>query len=338
MTFLQIRQQITAGKLAPIYYLHGQEGYFIDKLVKLLETDGVVLQAGEAAFNRAILYGPETNARAIVNECRSFPVMANHRLVVVKEAHRLAKAEVDKLGGYLQQPVPSTVLVLAFKDRKGGFPKKAVDAMDKRAVNFHAKKLYDRDVQQFVESLLQESGMEVEPGIAQILVANLGLNLGLIENELEKMLIYLKATQQTKLTKAFVYEMINVDKEFNVFELIGALSEKQAFKAHMIIDRLTQNTKINPPTVVVSNLFRFYHYVALVHRHKLRDPNSVKHQFGVNYFQAKDYIAAASRYPLKQVYANLGYIEHTDRQLKGLVTSYMDDRHLLKTLVWRLLG
>lgn len=337
MNFLQIRQDIQQGKIAPVYYLHGEEGYFIDKILGMLDAPGVVLQPGEEAFNRAVLYGPEANASKVVNECRSFPVMANRRLVILKEAHRMAKPEVEKLATYVQQPVPSTVLVMAFKDRKVGLPKKAVEAMGKKGVNFHAKKLYERDVQQWVDNLLQETGVEVDSGIAQILVANLGLNLNLIENELEKMLIYLKATQQAKLSKGFVYEMINVDKEFNVFELIGALSQKQTYRAHLIIDRLTQNTKINPPTVVVSNLFRFFHYVALVHRYKLRDPNSVKNQFGVNYYQAKDYVTAAGRYPLGQVYANLGYIAHADRQLKGLVPTHMDDRHVLKTLVWQVL-
>ncbi|MEO1413952.1 MAG: DNA polymerase III subunit delta [Bacteroidota bacterium] len=339
MAFQEIIQNIGAQKFAPVYYLHGEETFFIDKIVEALDEKGAVLQPGEDAFNRTLMYGPETSASQLVNACRSFPVMAQRRLVILKEAHRMPKNEIEKLVPYFSQPVPSTVLVMAFKDRRVGLPKAAITALGKHGgVDLHAKKLYDRDVTQWVERILKTSGLKSEPGIAEILVTNLGLNLNLIENELEKMWVFLKATGQDTLTKAFVFEMINVDKEFNVFELIGALSHRKVFQAHMIIDRLTQNTKIHAPTLVVSNLFRFFHYVALVHRHQLRDPNSIKHKLGVNYFQARDYARASSLYPLGIVYRNLGYIEEVDRTLKGLIPTHTSERHLLKTLVWRLLN
>ncbi len=334
----QIIKDIKEKKFKPIYYLHGEEEYFMDKILKALDTPGVVLQAGEESFNREVLYGPETNISKIVNACRSFPMMASHRLVILKEAHRLNKADNDKLPSYLQQPVPSTIFVLIYRDKRAGLPKKGVEAVKKSGIDFHAKKLYDRDVQQVVEQILKESGFETDPGIPAILVANLGTNLNLIENELEKMFVLLKATQKTKLSKSFVYEMINVDKEFNVFELVNALSERKTYQAHMIIDRLTQNTKINPPTLIVSNLFRFFHYVALVHRYRFKDPNSIKNQLKVNYFQARDYLNGSRSFDLRRTYRNLGYIEEVDRSLKGMMPTHMDERHQLKTLIWKLLS
>lgn len=338
MTYHQLSKSIQAGKLAPVYYLHGEESFLIDKLYHLLEKEGTVLQAHEVDFNRELFYGPETQASQLVSACRSFPVMASRRLILVKEAHRMNNKELEKLTPYLKQPVPSSVLVMLFKDRRAGLPKAAADAVKKTGVDFHAKKLYDRDVQQWVDLLIQDRGLDYDSDIPALLVSNLGLNLHLIENELDKMFIYLKATQQPKLTRDFVFQMINVDKEFNAFELVSALSQRQSQRCHLIVDRLTQNTKVNPPTLVVGTLFRFFHHLALVHRHQLRDPNSVKNQLKINYFQARDCIAATRHYPVAKVYRNLGYIENADQRLKGMISTQMDEAHTLKTLIWRLLN
>jgi DNA polymerase-3 subunit delta len=337
MTFDQILSSIKARKFAPIYYLHGEESWFIDRIVSALEEDGTVISSAEAAFNRTLCYGPETTASQLVNACRSFPVMANHRLVILKEGQRLKKNEAEKLQSYLEKPVPSTILVMAFKGRNAGLPKKAEKALHKSAVNFYAKKLYERDVQGWVQQQIQAAGFTADPGIPGILTTNLGIEIGLIENELEKMFIYLKATQQNHLKQAFVYETINIDKEFNAFELVNALSQRNVYRAHLIVDRLTQNTKINPPILTINSLFRFFHNLALVHKYQLRDPNSIKHQLRVNYFQAKDYAAAKNKYSVAQTYRNIGLIEQADLTLKGQVPTLMDGRHLLKTLVWQLL-
>ena len=198
--------------------------------------------------------------------------------------------------------------------------------------------MYDREVQQWVSGHLKDSGLDHDPDIPSILVSNLGNHIPLIENELQKMFIYLKATQQAKLTREFVYEMINIDKEFNVFELIAALSKRDVKRVHLIMDRLTQNQKLNPPILTLNNLFRFFTNVALVHTHQLRDPNSIKHQLNVNYYAARDYAIARDKYPLRIVYRNLWYIKEADLKLKGLTPSHMDQPHLLKTLAWQLVS
>ena len=338
MTFNQILKQIKAKDFSPIYYLHGVESYFIDKIATALNEDGVVLNASEKAFNREIFYGPESTASKVVNACRSFPVMAAKRLVILKEAHRMNKNELDKLTAYLEQPVPSTVLVLVFKGRNAGLPKKAAKAAEKAGTVFHAKKMYEQDVQQWVNQYLTDSPFEFDPGVPGILVTNLGTNINLIENELSKMFIFLQATKQTHLKLDFVYQMINVDKEFNIFELINALGKRDQFRSNMIIDRLSQNPKLNPPVLTVGGLFRFFHNLALIKRFQLRDANSVKHKLGVNYYAAKDYLTASNKFDLGKIYRNIGYIHDADLQLKGMIPSNMDNSHVLKTLVWKLLN
>ena len=334
MTFQQIQQQIEGGKFAPVYYLHGVEGYFIDKLVGLLEEK--VLNPSEEAFNKEVFYGNSIQLAKVINSCKSFPMMANHRLVMLKEAQQVQKKEWDRLVDYVKAPSASTVLVLAFKGRNTGLSKSCEKALSSACVNYHAKKLYENDIQKWVQTMMQEKAIEADPGIPAILTSNLGTNISLIENELDKMLIYLKATGQSQLRKDFVFDMINVDKEFNVFELIQALSQKNRYRAHLIIDRLTQNAKINPPVLTLNALFRFFDHLALVHTYKLRDPNAIKHQLKVNYYAAKDYAAAKEKYSLGQTYRNIRLIQETDQALKGLISTQMGDRHLLKTLVWEL--
>lgn len=338
MTLTQILAQIKEKKFAPVYYLHGEESWFIDKIIDELDKDGSVMTVSEASFNRSLLYGADTNASQIVQACRSFPVMAQYRLVIVKEAQRLNKAEWAKMQTYFENLVPSTVLVLAFKDRSTALPKPAVAAIKKKGgVNFHARKLYEKDVQQWISGQIKDAGFQSDPQIPFILSTNLGTNISHIENELEKMFIYLRANKQTELKKDFVYQMIQVDKNFNVFELVHALAGRDKYNAHMIADRLTRNDKINPPILTLNGLFRFYQNLAMVHRFQLRTTEAIKNQLNVNYYQALDYQLASKNYNLRQTYRNISYLKEVDLSLKGMIPTHMQARHLLKTLVWKIL-
>lgn len=338
MKYAEILRQIQKQQLSPVYYLHGEEGYFLDKITEALLAEGAVVTAAEASFNRDIFYGPETTAQQILSSCRSFPVMAARRLVVVKEAHRLNKKEIDKLTGYFAQPVPSTVLVLLFKDAKVALPKEAATHIGKSGVDFPSPKMYDKDVIAWATHLIQEAGYTFPPELPPFLVDNLGTNLPLIENELEKIFITLKAGGKTAIDMNLIYEFIQVDKEFNTFELVHALALRDMPRAHLIIDKLARNQKNNPAVLTVSSLFRFFHNVALVHRHQLKDPNSIRNQLGANFYQAKDFAEASRRYPPHIVFRNIGYIQRADLQLKGIEYTGLDESHVLKTLLWQLMN
>ncbi|MEL6253481.1 MAG: DNA polymerase III subunit delta [Bacteroidota bacterium] len=339
MTLNQILSQIKEKKFAPVYYLHGEETWFIDKIMDALDADGAVMTASEASFNRTLLYGAETQAAQMVQACRSFPVMAQYRLVLVKEAQRVNKAEWEKMKAYFENPVPSTVLVLAFRDRNAGLPKASVTALGKKGgVNFHAKKLYEKDVQHWIAGQIKDSDFEADPQIPFILSANLGTDIAHIENELEKMFIFLKAHNKKELKQDFVYQMIQVDKRFNVFELVHAIAGRENYKAHMIVDRLTQNEKINPPILTINGLFRFFHNLALVHRFQLRTTDSIKNQLKVNYYQAKDYQLASRNFNLAQTYRNISFLKEVDLSMKGMLSTHLSSRELVKTLVWKMLN
>ena len=333
--FNQIKSDISKNDIKPLYFLGGEESFFIDSLMK--ELDQHVLTPAEEAFNKTLLYGGEFQLAQLIQTCRSFPVMANRRLVLVKEAQKIPKADWAKLEAYWKNPVPSTVLALACKVKNLPVGKAAIKNIQQHGVFFHAKKMYDRDVLAWLTDYLKETGLQFDTKVPGILVTNLGTNVPLIVNELNKILVYLKATKQDSIKEDFVYEMINVDKEFNVFELIGAISTRNKSKSHMIIDRLTQNTKLNPPILIISALYRFFYNVSLVWDYQLRDPNAVKNQLGVTYYAAKDYLMAKTKFPRPQVMKNLLHIKEADASIKGFHPSNMGDDHILKTLVFRLL-
>lgn len=336
MTYDAIVQQVQAGNFAPVYYFYGDEHWFTDKLTHLVEVHA--LAPDEEAFNKQVFYGAEAKAAAVLGACRSFPMLAHRRLVVVKEAHRMDKNEIEKLLPYFKQPVASSVLLLSFKGEKKSLPAAAAKAIEANAGVLHeAKKMYERDAKAWLDQLIRRRNISADPDVADLMLANLGVNLGLLENELDKMAIALQASGQPRLTRGFVLDSIGLDREFNVFELINALSTRQTQKCHMMIAQMTRNLKLNPPVVVAGGLYRFYHQIALAYSHKLTDAKSIQNQLKINWFQATDTANGKRSYNLSQVYRNIGFIEEADKQLKGITPSLMDEQHILKTLVWQLL-
>ena len=210
MTFEQITKDIEKKNFAGIYYLTGEETYFTDKITHLLDEQ--VLDASEKDFNRDVLYGTETQVGHILNGCKRFPLLAERRLVIVKEAQGIDAKNWDKMLSYFKKPSPTTILVLAFKGKNKGLPKAAVKAIEEnKGIHFEMKKMYERDAIKWVGSYIESRGFEAEVGVSDIIVGYLGLHLHHIENELEKIFIYLSAMKDKKLPKSLVYEMINID-------------------------------------------------------------------------------------------------------------------------------
>ncbi|MEZ4686470.1 MAG: hypothetical protein R3B47_10510 [Bacteroidia bacterium] len=223
------------------------------------------------------------------------------------------------------------------KSEKGGAGKKGIEALEKAGgVSFYSKKLYERDVKAWLGTWIQSKGIQADPQVADILVDNLGTSVGHIVNELDKMLIPLQAQGQSVLTREHVFEAIDIDREFNVFELISMLGARQVSRSHFIMDRLTQNAKTNPPVLIIGSLFRYFDQIAQVYASGLNDANTIKKNLRMNFFQARDALNGRRNFSLGQVYRNITFIQEADLQLKGQIRSDMDSAHILKTLVWKL--
>lgn len=336
MDYEKLKKDIESGKFSPMYYLGGNEPYFIDKLAKLLEDK--VLNPGEDAFNKAVIYGSDATAGKLLGELRSFPMMAERRLVVLREAQKMGKTDWDKLQPYLDNPVASTVFVMTFKGKELDGRSKTYKSIEKNGIVFKSKALYDNQIPDWIRNYTENRGYKLQPEAQRILGTYLGTNLGLIESELEKIFITLKADGAQDVTKDIVYDMINVDKDFNVFELMNSLGERDHVKSHFIINQMMRNVKENPPVLIVFQLYQFYSKLLRLQSLKLSRDFDIAKALGIHTFVAKQYVVAVRNYNSRELYRNLTYVLEADLYLKGVQGTHMSDEHVMKTLVYKLLN
>lgn len=336
MTFEQIKQDVEAGKFAPVYYLGGDEPYFVDKLAKLIESKA--LNPGEDAFNKAVLYGADANAGKLLSELRSFPMMAARRLVMLKEAQKFSKSEWAKLDSYFENPVQSTVFVLTFKGKDLDGRTKTVKFIQKNGVYFKAKRMYDNKVPAWIQNYITQRGYTVGDNALRILSTYLGTNLGLIESEIEKIFLFMRNIESKEVTPEVVYEMINIDKDFNVFELMNSLGVRDHAKSHFIINQMMRNVKDHPPILIVFQLFQFFTKLYRCQSKRLSSPNDIARELGIAPFIARQYSVAVRNYAARELYRNLTHILEADLFLKGVHSTHMGPDHVMKTLVYKLLN
>ncbi len=336
MDFEAIKKEIKAEKFAPIYYLGGNEPYFVDKLSKMLEEN--VLNPGEEAFNKSVMYGAETKSKKLLNELRSFPMMAARRLVVLKEAQSFGKPEWDNIQSYLENPVPSTVFVMTFKGKDLDGRSKAFKTIGKKGVVFKSKALYDNQIPAWISDYCQGKGYELAPEAQRVLSTYLGTNLSLIESELEKIFLYMAGDGSKSISPEIVFEMINIDKDFNVFELMNSLGVRDHAKSHFIINQMMRNAKDHPPVLIVFQLFSFFSKLLRLQSKGLSSPPEVAAELKIHQFIARQYVEAVRRYSSRDIYRNLTFILEADLFLKGIQGTHMSDEHVMKTLVYKLLN
>lgn len=336
MEFEKLKKDIETQKFSPIYYLGGTEPYYVDKLSKLLEDK--VLNPGEEAFNKSVMYGADTKAGRLLGELRSFPMMANRRLVVLKEAQSLGKPEWDGIQAYLDNPVTSTVFVMTFKGKDLDQRTKTFKSIEKNGIVFKGKALYDNQIPAWISDYCTGKGYQLAPEAQRILATYLGTNLALIESELEKIFLYMAGDGNKKITAEIVFEMINVDKEFNVFELMNSLGARDHGKSHWIVNHMMRNVKENPPVLIVYQLFQFYSKLMRLQSRKLTKEADAAAELKLHPFVARQYIEAARNYSYRDLYRNLTFVLEADLYLKGVQSTHMSDEHVMKTLVYKLLN
>ncbi len=338
MTYDQLRTAIRKGQFAPVYALYGDESYFIDQLVTLIEQK--VLAGSDPSFNLDVLYGPETSANAILNAARSFPTFANHRLVIVREAQKLKKDDQERLVPYLEKPPASTVLLLTFSDRKLPDARlKFGKTLKANATTYEAKPLYDNQVPAWIDAYLDEHGCTIAPDAAPIVVGALGTNLRLIANELHKIILNLNANPAAprQITRELVYEYVAIDKDFNVFELLNQIGARQVARAHLTLDQMLRNPKENPAIVVLGQLGTYFSKLAALKQQRIEGEAAVAQALGLHPFVARNYVTALRHFSYPQLTQALHAVVEADHALKGITPTRMPEQHILKTLLYRLL-
>lgn len=326
--YRQILTDLKKKNYAPIYFLCGQEPHFIDKICDYIENH--VLDEAEQGFNQMILYGRDTTMDEILENAKRFPMMAEHQVIIVKEAQNLVK-QLHKLESYVEQPQTTTVLVFAYKYKVPDGRSKVTKLLKKHAVYFESKPLYENKVGPFINEALKEKGYQINPEANRLLVDYLGTDLGKINNELSK--LTLVHDPSTPITPQVIEENIGISKDFNVFELRKAIGSRDNLKVHRIANYFAENPKENPMVLTTSQLFSFFSQLLKVHSLKDRSPKEVARAAGVNPYFVQEVLTAVKNYPMKYCSRAIKLIRETDAQAKGVGTVQADQGYLLKELL-----
>ncbi|ESU25305.1 DNA polymerase III, delta subunit [Flavobacterium limnosediminis JC2902] len=325
---LRIIKEIQAGNIKPIYFLMGEEPYYIDKLAEYIEQN--ILQEHERDFNQTVLYGRDVTIEDVVGNAKRFPMMADRQVVIVKEAQELART-IEKLDAYAENPQPTTVLVICYKYKTLDKRKKVTKTLAKHGVVFESKKLYENQVGDWMKRVLAGKKLNIEPKAVAMFVDFLGTDLSRIANEIDKLAIILKPGET--ITPAIIEENIGFSKDFNPFELRKAIGERNQLKAYQIADYFAQNPKDNPIVLTVGLVFGFFSQLLQYHGLKDKSPSNVAKVIKVNPYFLKDYDVALKNYPMKKVSAIVSTLRDIDVKSKGVGANNMPQHDLLKEML-----
>ena len=329
----QLVTDINNGNIKPIYFLMGEEPYYIDKISDYIEKN--VLTEEEKGFNQVVLYGRDVTIEDIVENAKRYPMMSERQVVIVKEAQDLSRS-IEKLEAYANNPQLSTVLVINYKYKKIDKRKSLYKAVNKVGLVYESKKLYENQVADWIRRVLSPKKYTISPKAAQMLVEFLGTDLSKINNELEKLQIILP--EGTQISPDHIEENIGISKDYNNFELRKAVGERNAIKAHKIVNYFADNPKDNPMVVTVLLLFNFFSQ--LLHFHGLKDksPRSVASALKINPYFVKEYITAARNFPMRKVSVVVATLREFDVKGKGVGSNAVPQGDLLKELMVRILS
>ncbi|MBE0391739.1 DNA polymerase-3 subunit delta [Flavobacterium sp. 7E] len=328
---IKIVNDIKAGNIKPIYFLMGEESYYIDKLSDYIEKN--VLTEEEKGFNQTVLYGRDVSIEDIVSTAKRYPMMADRQVVIVKEAQDLSRT-IDKLESYAENPMPSTVLVFCYKYKTLDKRKKTTKLLAKAGIVYESKKLYDNQVGDWIKRVLAGKKYNIEPKASAMLVEFLGTDLSKINNELEKLQIILP--KGSTVTPKDIEENIGFSKDFNVFELRKAIGERNQLKAYTIADNFANNPKDNPMVVTTSLVFSFFIQLLKYHGLKDRNPKNVAAVLGVSPFFLKDYDVALKNYPMRKVSQIVATLRDIDVKSKGVGAQSMSNYDLLREMLYKI--
>ncbi len=331
MNYKEIISSISNKDFHPVYFLMGEEVFYIDKISDYISDN--VLESQEKEFNQSVLYGKEVDVAQIIAEAKQFPFGATHRVVIVKEAQNIKN--IDELESYLDNPQPSTLLVICYKYKKLDKRKKFTKSLAKKALLFESKKLYDNQVPDWITKYLSEKGYKIEEKAAFMLAEFLGIELSNISNELDKLMVIIK--KQEKITANIIEKNIGISKDYNIFEFQQALGKKDILKSNQIVNHFSANPKAHPLVVTLGMLFSFFQKLMTYHSIKDKNKNNVAAELKVSPYFVNQYSSAARNYSQSKLFDIFTHLKQYDLKSKGVNNTSTVDGDLLKELVYKIL-
>ena len=322
---------IKKGIIAPIYFLMGEEPYFIDVVANYLEKH--LLEEDQKGFDQLVLYGQDVTVPTIIDYARRFPMMAERQLIIIKEAQNL-RASIDQLVPYVENPTASTVLVFCYKYEKLDARKKLSKSLGKNqdCVVMESKKLYEYQViGNFLPDVIKKKHLSIQPKAIQMLVDFLGDDLSRIENEVNKLALIVPA--DTEVTPDIIEENIGISKEFNNYELKSAFATNDKVKIARIIKHFAENPKDNPLSGTISTLYNYFQKLLLFHGLTDQSEKNVAAVLKEKSYFIKEFYSGAQHYPMKKVSAIMAGLREIDVKNKGVGVARSAPAELLKELM-----
>ena len=332
-TYEGIIRELQAKQYRPVYYLMGDEAFYIDKIADYIIDN--VLNDTEKEFNQTILYGADVDAATIINAAKRYPMMSEYQVIVVKEAQ--AVHNMEELVFYLQKPLKSTILVLCHKHGSLDKRKKLAAEIEKVGVLYESKKLKDAQLPAFIAAYIKQKGFDIDQKATAMLAEFVGTDLSRLVGEMEKLIIT-SSKNSTKITPEQIEKNIGISKDYNNFELRSALVEKDVLKANKIVKYFEENPKTNPIQMTLSLLFGFYSNLMMAYYAPEKSEQGIAAFLGLKSpWQAREYMAAMRKYSGIKTMQIISEIRTTDAKSKGVENSSLSDGDLLRELVFRIL-
>jgi DNA polymerase III subunit delta len=332
VTYEEIISDLKKRIFKPVYFLAGEEPYYIDLITDYIEEN--VLEEAEKSFNQAIFYGEETSITSIIETSRRFPMMSSHQVVIVKEAQSLKK--IEDLIFYIDKPLLSTILVINYKYKVLDKRTKLHKALDSQGLYFESARLRDYQVPPWIDRFLMTQEIKTDPNASALLTEYLGTDLHKIVNELNKLIITLPAGKPV-ITTTLIEKNIGISKDYNNFELQKAVGERNILKANMIAHHFANNPKDNPITLSIASLFSYFSKLLTYHYLTDKSKNNVASVLKVNPYFVKDYEVSAAKYNVSKTIQVISLLRTYDMKSKGFGDISSEPGDLLKELVYKIL-
>ncbi|MGC6429287.1 MAG: DNA polymerase III subunit delta [Flavobacteriales bacterium] len=331
MKFEQIISSLKKKDYQPIYFLMGDEPYYIDYISDFIIKN--ILNDSEKDFNQHIFYAKDSDVNTIISTAKQFPLMSNYTVVVIKEAQDLKKIELFE--EYFNNPLSTTILVFCYKNKSIDKRKKFGKNISKKALVFESKKLYENQIPDWIQKFTQQNGYQISIKASYLLNEFLGNNLSKLSNELEKLMII--CDKDKEISTDLIEKNIGISKDYNVFELNNALSIRDHLKANRIVNYFENNPKTNPLILTISSLFNHFQKTLIYHTLKDKSKNNVASKLKINPFFVKDYSISAKNYSKKQLMNIISNLRIYDLKSKGVDNQNTTDGQLLRELIFKIL-
>lgn len=333
----QVLTALKQKKYAPVYFLQGEEPYYIDLLTSYIEEN--VLDTSERDFNLTVAYGKDQSMREILTHARRFPMGSKWQVVIIKEAQEmqdLKREEARKhLEAYVQSPQPATLLVWAYKYKTLDERRSLSKVLARQAVLVNAKKVYANQVGAWITAYVREKELRITEKAVFMLQEFIGNDLARLAKELDK--IQGNIGQSIEIDDAMVQTYVGISRIFNVFELQKALARKDTTRAYQIVMHFAENPKSNPAIPLVALLFSFFSKLLLLHHARDKSAPALAQVLRVSSYFVQDYLLATQYYPLPKVIENIQHLHQADLQLKGVNYPATAEIQILKELMAKLL-